>query len=212
MIYWIYDIKGGIMKKHFIFAIIFMITGGLFYLGAEEMRIEQAAPINLELVHFYNTELFHWVHIGYGNVMLMYQNQSALGGFFGTKVNNHARMAFSLYEETHQEMLSYDSNTSLGRILFWGGLAAVITGSILISTSQQLVSDDPYCFYRNTKIKTNYAMMGTGIGLAVTGGISLYVSPFVFLARDGNLLRAMSLFNRQRILEFANAPSMLTPR
>ena len=207
------------MKKHILFTILLFITGGLYSVSALEGQAEQTAndvpvvaPLNLELIHFYDTELFRWVHGGFGNVILMYQNQSVLGGIFGGNINNHARMAFSLYEETHREIQSFDSKTKWSRILFWGGLAAVTTGSILMANSGQWVSNDPYCYNRNRKLKTNYAMMGTGIGLAVIGGISFYVSPFVFLSRGGNLNRAVNLFNRQRVLEFANAPSMLTPR
>ena len=208
------------MKKYFLFIIVLFISGGLYSVSALEEQAEQTAndvpvvtPFNLELIHFYDTELFRWVHGGFGNVTLMYQNQSALDrGFFRTKINNHARTAFSLYEETHREIQSFDSKTTWSRILFWGGLAAVTTGSILMANSGQWVSNDPYCYNRNRKLKTNYAMMGTGIGLAVIGGISFYVSPFVFLSRGGNLDRAVNLFNRQRVLEFANAPSMLTPR
>ena len=208
------------MKKHFLFTILLFITGGLHYVTALEAHVEQTsndvpvvAPLNLGLVHFYDTELFHLMHIGFGNVTLIYQNQLSFVGLFGARINNNARMAFSLYEETHREIQSFDSKTVWGHIFMWGGLAALITGSILIANSEQWVSNDPYCFNRNRRLETtNYVMMGTGIGLAVIGGISIYISPFVFLSRSGNLSRAASLFNRQRVLEFANAPSMLTPR
>ena len=118
---------------------------------------------------------------------------------------------FLYYEETHREMQSFDSKTLWGHVFIWGGLAALITESILIANSEQWVSNDPYCFNRRSR-ETNYVMMGFGNGLAIIGGISIHISPFVFLSRSSNIHRAKNLFNRQRVLEFANAPSMLTPR
>ena len=90
------------MKKNYFLLIMLLMTGGFYYLSALEMHDDKTsndiviAPLNLELVHFYDTELFRWVRIGFGNVTLMYQNQPVLGGLFGRRINNTARMAFSL--------------------------------------------------------------------------------------------------------------------
>ena len=142
---------------------------------------------NLSLIHYYDSELFHWSYNMYGGLILNYQNQNSGTSF---DINETMKNALLSFPDSGQEYNSFKDKTTAGNILMFSGLALVFSAFIPLFTPPYNSED---AVLRNTIIST--ALSGSGL-------IATIIGTNFFSSGQEHLFSAVSIYNRNKIREF----------
>jgi len=174
------------MKYNLLIVVLFVFAQNLAAQETEQGINQNTGGINL--VQFYDSELFQWNYNMLGGLSLNYQNQNS-GISFG--INDAMKNALLEFPDSGQAYNSYKKKNTAGNILIYGGLALIL--GAYIPLYNQVLDDNPNNFDRN---------MGWSIGLASSGVVSTMVGSFVFSSGTESLFNAVNLFNRNKVRVF----------
>ena len=152
----------------------------IFFSGT--LTAQENTQINSNLLNIYESELFSWSYSTFGGPSLNLYNQSSSPFFFG--INRTMRTALELYPDTSQEYDSYKRKNITGTVLQWGGLAAILAGSLL---PVMRISGN-----RDTKMIISASAMGAG-ALSLIGGAIVSSSALE------DLFSAVTNYNRNKM-------------
>jgi len=178
-------------------------NGKVENLNSEQTVIQN----NSDLIQFYDNELFHTLFYDKGSIpnilsgrrpLLTYQGQPVITGL---NISTTANIAFSQYGETSHLSQSFQSKYKTGNILLWSGFGAYFGGYLIMMNSMMRYNPS-----------TSDVGLYSSIGIMGLGVISMSVSPFVLISANKDLTRAVTAFNKQKISEFSNTPSILTQK
>lgn len=161
----------------------------LVVLFAQNVIAQEEAPKNIDLLSYYNTELFQWSYDFWGGKSLNYQNQSSTT-MAGLK--DSMEKALSAYEDTNKKFLSYKNKTLVGHILFWTGYTAVLTSPFIAAYGPR----DGDALTPDT-FGATMGVMGGGLAVLTAGAI-------LWDLGQEDIFDAVNLYNRTKIAEYGN--------
>ena len=173
--------------------LMFVFSVGLLTLTQNLTAQNNESGINqnnekLNLIHYYDSELFHWSYNMYGGLILNYQNQNSGTSF---DINETMKNALLSFPDSGQEYKSFRDKTITGNILMFSGLALVFGAFIPLFTPPINNSED--AVLRNSII--SIALSGSGL-------IATIIGTNFFSSGQEHLFSAVSIYNRNKIREF----------
>ncbi|MDR2953271.1 MAG: hypothetical protein LBU82_08535 [Treponema sp.] len=168
------------------------IMAGFFTLAllfSQNLTAQENIQENINLVNFFNAELFQWSYDFWGGLNLNYQNQSSKT-MFGLK--DSMQKALAEYNDTNQKFLSYKKKTLFGHIFLWSGYAAVLSSPFILAFSP-MEGDN----YSQAILNATYGVLGGGLASVIAGA-------FLFTSGQENIFDAVNLYNRNKLAEYKN--------
>jgi len=163
---------------------LFIVMVSVLLLAVSQNTNAQEAE-KPNLLQFYENEMLHWNYTKFGTLTLNYRNDTWNYSVFGTNLKNEKiRMALFEYPDSAQAYNSYRKNQINGNILYWSGLALILSSLIPV-------------------VVTDNSNLGIGLwaGMLAGGATISTIGIHKFNSAQSNLFNAVDLFNRNKARE-----------